>query len=42
MAEKVIKNPSRALDITTNLATAAASGNPKKINVNTIWTNNVL
>ena len=29
MAKNIIKNPGRALDITANIATAAASGNPK-------------
>ena len=29
MAENVLKNPTRALDITENLAKAAASRNPK-------------
>ena len=31
MAKKVLKNPSRALDITANIATAAASRNPKNV-----------
>ena len=31
MAKNVLKNPSRALDITANIATAAASGNPKNV-----------
>ena len=31
MAKKVLKNPSRALDITANIATAAASINPKNV-----------
>ena len=31
MAKKVLKNPSRALDITSNIATAAASRNPKNV-----------
>ena len=31
MAKNVLKNPSRALDITANIATAAASRNPKNI-----------
>ena len=31
MAKNVLKNPSRALDITTNIATAAASRNPKNV-----------
>ena len=31
MAENVLKNPSRALDITANIATAAASRNPKNV-----------
>ena len=31
MAKNVLKNPSRALDITTNIATAAASKNPKNV-----------
>ena len=31
MAKSLLKNPSRALDITTNIATAAASRNPKNV-----------
>ena len=31
MAKNVLKNPSRALDITANFATAAASRNPKNV-----------
>ena len=31
MAQNVLKNPSRALDITANIATAAASRNPKNV-----------
>ena len=31
MAKNVLKNPSRALDITANIATAAASRNPKNM-----------
>ena len=31
MAKNVLKNPSRALDITANNATAAASRNPKNV-----------
>ena len=31
MAKNVLKNPSRALDITTNIATAAASRNPENV-----------
>ena len=31
MAKIVLKNPSRALDITANIATAAASRNPKNV-----------
>ena len=31
MAKNVIKNPTRALDITANIATAAASRNPKNV-----------
>ena len=31
MAKNVLKNPGRALDITTNIATAAASRNPKNV-----------
>ena len=31
MAKNVLKDPSRALDITTNIATAAASRNPKNV-----------
>ena len=31
MAKYVLKNPTRALDITANIATAAASRNPKNI-----------
>ena len=31
MAKKVLKKPSRALDITANIATAAASRNPKNV-----------
>ena len=31
MAKNVLKNPSRALDSTANIATAAASRNPKNI-----------
>ena len=31
MAKNVLKNPSRALDITANIATAAASRNPKSV-----------
>ena len=31
MAKNVLKNPSRALDITANIATAAASRNPKNV-----------
>ena len=31
MAENVLKNPSRALDIAANIATAAASRNPKNV-----------
>ena len=31
MAKSVLKNPSRALDITANIATAAASRNPKNV-----------
>ena len=31
MAKNVLKNPTRALDITANIATAAASRNPKNI-----------
>ena len=30
MAKNVISNPTRTLDITANIATAAASRNPKK------------
>ena len=29
MVKPVLRNPSRALDITTNIATAAANKNPK-------------
>ena len=31
MAKNVLKDPSRALDITANFATAAASRNPKNV-----------
>ena len=31
MAKNVLKNPSRAFDITANVATAAASRNPKMV-----------
>ena len=31
MAENVIKKPSRALDLTANIASAAASRNPKNV-----------
>ena len=31
MAKHVLKNPSRALEIPENLATAAVSGNPKNV-----------
>ena len=31
MAKNVLKNPSRALDFTANIATAAASRNPKNV-----------
>ena len=31
MAKNVLKNPSRALDVTANFATAAASRNPKTV-----------
>ena len=31
MPKNVLKNPSRALDITANIATAAASRNPKNV-----------
>ena len=31
MAKIVLKNPARALDITANIATAAASRNPKNV-----------
>ena len=31
MAKNVIKNPGRALDITANIATAAASRNPENV-----------
>ena len=31
MVKNVLKNPSRALDITANIATAAASRNPKNV-----------
>ena len=31
MAENVLKNPSGALDITANVATAAASRNPNNV-----------
>ena len=31
MAKNVLKNPSRALDITANIVTAAASRNPKNV-----------
>ena len=31
MAKNVLKNPSRALDITAIIATAAASRNPKNV-----------
>ena len=31
MAKKVLKNPSRAIDITANIATAAASRNTKNV-----------
>ena len=31
MAKNVLKNPRRALDITANIATAAASRNPKNV-----------
>ena len=31
MAKNVLKNPNRALDITANIATAAASRNPKNV-----------
>ena len=31
MAKNVLKNPSRALDITANIATAVASRNPKNV-----------
>ena len=31
LAKNVLKNPSRVLDITTNIATAAASRNPKNV-----------
>ena len=31
MAKNVLKNPTRALDITANIATAAASRNPKNV-----------
>ena len=33
MAKNVLKNPHRALDITANIATAAASRNPKNFNI---------
>ena len=31
MAKNVLRNPSRALNITANIATAAASRNPKNV-----------
>ena len=31
MAKKILKYPNRALDITANIATAAASRNPKSV-----------
>ena len=31
LAKKVLKNPSRALDITANIASAAASRSPKNV-----------
>ena len=31
MAKNVLKNPGRALDITANIATSAASRNPKNV-----------
>ena len=31
MTKNVLKNPARALDITANIATAAASKNPKNV-----------
>ena len=31
LAKNVLKNPSRALDITANIATAAASGSPTNV-----------
>ena len=31
MAKNVLKNPTRALDFTANIATAAASRNPKNV-----------
>ena len=31
MAKNVLNNPTRALDITANIATAAASRSPKKV-----------
>ena len=31
MAENVLKNPARALDITANIATEAVSRNPKNV-----------
>ena len=31
MAKNVLKNPSRAFDATANIASAAASGNPKNV-----------
>ena len=31
IAQNVLKNPSRALDITANIATAAGSRNPKNV-----------
>ena len=31
MVKNVLKNPTRALDITANIATAAASRNPKNV-----------
>ena len=31
VAKNVLENPSRALDITVNIATAAASRNPKNV-----------
>ena len=31
LAKNVLRNPTRALDVTANIATAAASRNPKKV-----------